>query len=101
MYQAHARQLLNQKESETDSYMQYNERPIIDRVTRRLADALDRLERNLQHVTVQQDRSIQQEQQLMSYTRENDALRSECGKLRQHVAQLEEQYAELQKVAST
>lgn len=73
----------------------------MDRASRRLQDALDRLERNLQHITVQQSRGIQQEQQLMVVMRDNDALKSERDKLRQSVANLEEQYAELQKVAST
>lgn len=101
MYQAHAQQLLNQKESENSGYMQENAQYSMDRASRRLQDALDRLERNLQHITVQQSRGIQQEQQLMVVMRDNDALKSERDKLRQSVANLEEQYAELQKVAST
>jgi regulator of replication initiation timing len=101
MYQAHAQKLLNQKESETGSYMQENIDPTLDKATHRLLNALERLERNLQHVTVQQDRGIQQEQQLMTYIRENDVLKSERDKLMQSIGQLEEQYAELQKVATT
>lgn len=101
MYQAHAGQLLNQKESETDTYRQENGHQLVDKAAHRLYDALDRLERSLQHVTVQQDRGIQQEQQLVAATRENDSLRAERDTLRQSVEHLEEQYAELQKVAST
>ena len=101
MYQAHAQKLLNQKESENGSYMQEFTEPAMDKATHRLLNALDRLERNLQHITVQQDRGLQQEQQLMAYIRENDVLKSERDKLQNSIAQLEEQYAELQKVATT
>ncbi len=105
MYQAYAGELLNQKESENASYMQENSQHSaehkVDKASRRLAEALDRLERGLQHVTVQQDRGIQQEQQLMQYTRENDALKNERELLARTIVQLEEQYTELQKVAST
>lgn len=100
MYQAHAQQLLNQKEFENDSSMFDNPQNPVNKATRRLVSALDRLERNLQHVTVEQERSIQQEQQLMHYARENDSLKSERDKLARTIVTLEEQYAELHKVAN-
>ena len=69
--------------------------------TRRLVDALDRLENNLKHVTVAQDRDVHQEQQLVIFERENAALKQERASLTAALAKLEQQYGELHVIAST
>ncbi len=58
----------------------------------RLFDAWARLERNLQSVTVGQDRGQREQQALLNYQRENE-------ELRENIARLEQQYQELQVVA--
>ena len=68
--------------------------------TRRLAGALDRLESNLQHITVGQDRDVHQEQQLTAFERENTALKLEHEQLNAALAKLKVQYDDLHKVAS-
>ena len=69
--------------------------------TRRLVNALDRLEGNLQHVTVDRDRSVHQEQQMVIFERENAALKQERESLNAAIAELQYQYNDLHKVASS
>jgi hypothetical protein len=68
--------------------------------TRRLVNALDRLESNLQHITVAQDRNVHQEQQLIVFERENAALLLERESLNGAIAELQHQYNDLHKTAS-
>jgi hypothetical protein len=68
--------------------------------TKRLMGALDRLEDNLQHMTVAQERSIQQEQQMILFERENVGLQHECERLNSALDQLQQQYNELHHTAS-
>lgn len=68
--------------------------------TNRLIDALERLERNLQQVTVGKERDIQQHQHLLNYQRENMALIEEQDRLQANISELQQQYEELQEVAA-
>jgi predicted nuclease with TOPRIM domain len=77
-----------------------NERPLIT-AKKRLVSALERLERNLQHITVEQERDALQHQHIQYYERENSALRDEQENLSQSITQLRQQYDELQGVATT
>jgi uncharacterized protein YlxW (UPF0749 family) len=95
MVQAHAHELLNQKEGAADA-----SRPIYA-ATQRLATALDRLERSLQHVTTQQDRDVQQHALLVQFERENAELHQERNNLDQAITQLKSQYDDLHQVANT
>ena len=69
--------------------------------TRRLVNALDRLESNLQRITVAQDRDVHQEQQMVYFERENAALKQERENLNNAIAQLQYQYNDLHTIAST
>ncbi len=69
--------------------------------TNRLAAALERLELGLQQVTVGRERDVQQHQHLLSYQRENEALLEEQEKMQTTIMNLQQQYEELQGVAST
>jgi hypothetical protein len=75
MYQAYDQQLLNQKESESDSSMQDTQQHPLYVATRRLVNALDRLEGNLKHVVAASDQDVDKEQQVAVFERENAALR--------------------------
>lgn len=66
----------------------------------RVMAALDRLESSLQQLTVGQDRDVQQHQHLLQYQRENTALLAEQEKLQETIVGLQQQYDELQGVAS-
>lgn len=101
MYQAHAHQLLNQKESENDSLGQEISHHPLQLATERLVVALNRLENNLHGITVTQDRALRQEQQMMSFEQENEALRQEREQLQTAMAQLQQEYNALQGVASS
>jgi FtsZ-binding cell division protein ZapB len=76
------------------------EHPLI-MVTRRLMSALDRLERNLQQVSVTRDREVQNEQKLSIFMRENESLVHERENLTQAFNQLTHQYQDLQHVAKS
>jgi len=76
------------------------EHPLI-LATRRLMGALDRLEKNLQQVSVTRDREVQNEQKLSLFIRENETLRHDREKLNQAFSQLTHQYQDLQQVAKT
>ena len=95
MVQAHASELLNQKEGDDQS-----PRPIFA-ATERLAAALDRLERNLQQVAVAQARELQQHEQLVAFERENVQLQQERDNLNHAIGQLKGQYTDLHRVATT
>lgn len=68
--------------------------------THRLVSALDRLERNLQSLSVAKDRDVQQQQRIESFSRENEALKAERDKLNQAINNLSAQYQDLQHVAT-
>jgi hypothetical protein len=69
--------------------------------TNRLVAALERLELGLQQVTVGRERDVQQHQHLLSYQRENEALLQEQERMQTTILNLQQQYEELQGVAST
>jgi len=77
-----------------------NEHPLI-LATRRLMSALDRLEKNLQQVSVTRDREVQNEQKLSVFMRENETLLHERENLAQAFSRLTNQYQDLQQVAKT
>lgn len=77
-----------------------SEHPLI-MATRRLMSALDRLERNLQQVSVTRDREVQNEQKLNLFVRENESLLLERENLSEAFSQLSLQYEDLQQVART
>lgn len=54
----------------------------------------------MQHISVSKDRDIQQHQLLQNYQRENAVLLEEQASLQKTVANLQQQYKELQDVAS-
>lgn len=76
------------------------EHPLI-LATRRLMNALDRLERNLQQVSVTHDRELASELKLTQFMRENESLLSERENLNEAISRLTLQYEDLQKVAKT
>lgn len=80
----------------TDSSNQH-----LNHATNRLISALERLESNLQQVTVGRERNIQQHQHLLHYQRENAGLLEEQKNLQSTISQLQRQYEELQTVATT
>jgi len=77
-----------------------NEHPLI-LATRRLMSALDRLEKNLQQVSVTRDREVQNEQKLSVFIRENETLHHERENLALAFSKLSHQYQDLQQVAKT
>jgi hypothetical protein len=93
MVQAHARELLNQKEAGNgDSHPLYA-------ATERLIGALNRLEQGLAQVTTQKSRDVKQHEQLVVFERENANLREERDNLDSAIGQLQNQYDDLHKVA--
>jgi hypothetical protein len=104
MVQAHARELLNQKESENDTNMpaqpQIQPQSPLFAATERLGLALGRLEKNLQHVTVGQLTNGKQREQLTFFEKENETLREDREQLNSALAQLQHQYDDLHKIAS-
>ena len=68
--------------------------------TNKLISALERLEKNMQHISVSKDRDVQQHQLLQNYQRENAALLEEQVILQKTVANLQQKYNELQDVAA-
>jgi hypothetical protein len=101
MVQAHAYELLNQKESKNAPNMADTPRPSLFVATERLLTALDRLERNLQNVALQPPQDSQVGEQLIFFERENESLRQERENLNQAISQLQHQYSDLHQVAST
>jgi hypothetical protein len=76
------------------------EHPLIE-ASRRLMGAIDRLERNLQQMSVAKDRDLQQEKRVVEFSRENEALKSERENLNKAINKLTGQYNDLQQVATT
>lgn len=68
---------------------------------KRLTLALDRLENNLQSLSVARDRDVQQEQQVVFFERENAVLLQERESLSSTIADLQHRYNDLHKVASS
>jgi len=68
--------------------------------TKRLVDAMDRLEHNMQGITVAHDRALQKEKQLIVFERENSSLLQEREGLSEALAQLQHQYDDLYQTAS-
>lgn len=81
--------------------MTYSTENPLSQAVNRLFSALERLEYNLQHVTVSHERDLQQHQQLQHFQRENSSLRQEQEKMQATIAGLQKQYEELQGVAAT
>ncbi len=81
--------------------MTYSSDERIYNATSRLITALERLEVNLQYITVGHDRDVQQHQHLLHYERQNSELLAEQAKLQETITDLQQQYQELQGVAST
>ena len=79
---------------------QTTEHPLI-LATRRLMGALDRLERNLQQVSVTHDRDSTNAQKVNIFMRENETLKAERENLTAAFGRLTYQYEDLQKVAQT
>ena len=69
--------------------------------TRRLATALDRLENNLKQVTIVMDRDVLQEHKITAFEHENNALKKQGEQLNASITQLQCQYNDLHKAAST
>lgn len=101
MVQAHAHELLNQKDASLREGA--STRPII-RATERLAAALERLEFNLEFAMLQQQeqqRATPDVNQLGLFAQENEMLRQERENLNSAISQLQNQYDDLHNVAST
>lgn len=75
------------------------EHPMI-MATNRLVSALDALEQKLQQVSVEKDRDVVQQKQLVSFSRENESLKAERDKLNSAIASLTQQYSDLQTAAT-
>jgi hypothetical protein len=73
---------------------------IYDAATR-IISGLERIEGNLQYITLGHDRDLQQNQHLVHYQRENAELLMQQQKLQGTIESLEQQYKELQGVAGT
>ena len=101
MVQAHANQLLNQKESQNGSSGADSSQKPLYAATDRLASALERLERNLQHSMNAAAADPQMAVQLDAFSQENQALREERANLDGAIVQLQDQYNDLHQVAST
>ncbi len=101
MYQAHARELLNKKESGNTPEMTKNAQHPIYRATERLVSALDRLEGNLRHMPATGAHEERYAQQISIFEHENEALKGERENLNNAIAQLRYQYDDLHHVAST
>jgi uncharacterized protein YlxW (UPF0749 family) len=101
MYQAHAKELLNQKDEAQSSGMASSSHPLYT-ATERLVAALDRLERNMKTVTAARPpRDPRQNEQMALFQRENESLKTERENLNTAISQLQHQYDDLQQVATT
>lgn len=100
MYQAHAQELLNQKESVQAGFEQESPQHPLYTATKRLVGALERLESSLERVAIEPP-SVQAQQQLAFFARENESLRAEREHLTNSVNLLQGQYNDLQQVATT
>lgn len=94
MYQAHAHELLNQKED-----VQADSGPLAE-ATERLRDALDRLE-NRVYEALNRQNAAEKGDEAVYFERENEALRAERDSLNLTIHELQSQYGELHRAAST
>lgn len=100
MVQAHARELLNQKEEENSGDIYVSE-PLYQ-ATERLFAAISRLERRLPLSTAEQRlEEARRAEQLMTFAHENEALRREREELTDALEQLKHQYDGLKDTAAT
>lgn len=81
--------------------MTYSPEQHLHNASNRLVSALERLEMNLQQVTVERERDIKQHQNLTQCQRQNEELLAEQERLKATISELQEQYGELQGVAAT
>ncbi|MEQ1705278.1 MAG: hypothetical protein ABL867_04835 [Rickettsiales bacterium] len=81
--------------------MTYSPEQHLHNASNRLVVALERLEMNLQQVTVERERDIKQHHSLMNCQRRNEELLAEQERLKATISELQEQYSELQGVATT
>ena len=113
MYQAYDDELLNQKESKnadsarllerlsmSETLPDTSEHPLYA-ATRRLVRALDTLEGNLKTISAQSRQDVGEAEKILYFERENKALREERESLNNSIAQLQRQYNDLQKVATS
>lgn len=96
MYQAYAHQLLNQKESGVSSAEATHPLYV---ATRRLVDALNRLEQNLGKVKAEREKGNGQAEKLEAALSETAALKQEREVLSATALQLQGQYDDLHQVA--
>lgn len=101
MFQAHAQQLLNQKESQNDHVGRDTAPDALFEATERLMGALDRLDYNVQARAAERAQFADQQGQVTVYARENEALKRERDGLSVTIGKLEQDYGELQKAAGT
>ncbi len=100
MVQAHARELLNQKEEENAGDIYVSE-PLFQ-ATERLLTAITRLERRLPLSTAEQRlEDNRRSEQLMAFAHENEALRKERQSMDDALEQLKHQYDGVKEAAST
>lgn len=101
MVQAHAHELLNQKDAvNDDSGDVFVSQPLYD-ATERLLSALERLERSFKRAARQQPPSTEQAEQLLFFEKENESLRTERETLNTTINQLRTEYTGLHRAAST
>jgi hypothetical protein len=94
MVQAHAHELLNQKEASYASDTLYS-------ATERLMAALRRLEYNLRAQAGQRARDLREIEQAEFFERENQVLKRERDTLNATLERLEKEYTDLQGTATT
>lgn len=99
MVQAHAQELLNQKNAVEQKDVGSNDKLLMARD--RLMNAFTHLEEKLQKIDTLAERDVKQHKQLVSFDRENEELREERKNLFTTISELEEQYDGLHKVAGT
>lgn len=75
--------------------------PALTAASDRLYNAVERLEASLKYVTVAHDRDVHQHEQLQAIERENNTLREDRESLAASLKQLQQQYDDLQRVASS
>ncbi|MDE3059686.1 MAG: hypothetical protein KGJ06_01585 [Pseudomonadota bacterium] len=100
MVQAHAQELLNQKEAENaSSGAELLQHPLYA-ATHRLLEALNRLEHNLQRRVGKPQEPPESQEQLAFFERENESLRQERENLNAAISLLKRQYSDLHHAAS-
>lgn len=99
MYQAHARELLNQKDTGAEPGLLDASGPL-GQATERLRAALDRLEGRVSQA-LECENGAENPEQLLFFERENESLRAERDSLNAAIDELKSQYDGLHKAAST